>query len=261
MSEINSHSEGYEGSIGGGTELGVQPNAETVSDGTEAGNPKSNLLAELQTIREQKSHLPNRSSDRWQQLDARERGLTRVIAAQESTSLGKESGSQSSLETDHSEQQRSQRLEAIKAKLANQNLDELPEEEFLTIIGVLANGRFSFPQDLASRDTIKLWRHYLQNVSDWSVAVGAVHGHNDAFTNTELAALDKIRTRYHDDVSQALVNDLAGIVSFDEARRMVAKMRDEAIPNSGELSFAKAQKAKERVLDKLYTEQESENAA
>ncbi len=108
------------------------------------------------------------------------------------------------------------------------------ENILLAKMGMLnADGQFEFPEQIFSPDTNKKWHEYLRTVKKGTAAINLANQLH--ITSADVAKIDLLRVKAHDEVTEAVRQEMGETLSFEDARRLLAKMREMSIPNSGEL--------------------------
>lgn len=137
------------------------------------------------------------------------------------------------------------------------------EDEILQKLGFLdVNGKFTFPDKLFSPLAKELYDKYLELVILWKNA-----NDNSALIGVdvpEMKYLDKARVMAHDQAAQQIYEEMDGTIEFLKVRGLIAKMRDNVVPNAGESQSTAlaAKKALEKASMDVYTrEEELKNAA
>ncbi len=119
---------------------------------------------------------------------------------------------------------------------------DLSDEDTLQRIGMVdEEGKFSFPAELFSSDTGKLWRRYMKYVQgQQEYFTMTSKGEALPITPAEMAAMELARTSEHNKLTRSVMIDL-GVKDTPENlvfyRGLVAKMRDSAVPNTGEIKI------------------------
>lgn len=132
---------------------------------------------------------------------------------------------------------RAERKEILKKAIGN---PDLSEQEVLTQLGMIdEEGKFTFPDKMFSQNTNTLWRRYIDWVRSQSKYFDMMrNGEAIPITRSELEAIEISRTKNHDELTRAVMTDLGvedNEANFTYFRRLLAKMRDNAIPNMGEI--------------------------
>jgi hypothetical protein len=95
---------------------------------------------------------------------------------------------------------------------------------------------FQYPEGLFTEHTNELWEGYIDMVKSHATAFDQLK--REELTDPEWRAIDQRRVNAHNLFTAAMLHDL-GLENNDEnftfCRRLAAKMRDELIPNTGEL--------------------------
>jgi len=131
--------------------------------------------------------------------------------------------------------------EQRKAFLADAVKDpELPEQDILVKLGMIDDeGKFQFPAKMFSKSTGQLWRKYIDFVRSQQKYFDMIKSdRNSSIPKDDLEAIELSRTSSHNELTRSVMRDL-GVEDNEENfkfyRRLVAKMRDNAVPNTGEI--------------------------
>lgn len=130
---------------------------------------------------------------------------------------------------------------------------EEDDSEILQKLGFVdENGKFSFPEKIFSQRAKELYDKYLELIVIWQRA-----NEQSALLGVdvdEMKYLDKARTMAHDQATQQICDEMNGALGFQQVRRLIAKMRDNLVPNAGESQSTAlaARKALEKAAQDVY---------
>lgn len=152
---------------------------------------------------------------------------------------------------------RSQKLAEAAIGIKNEDNDEAALQHLGMIDG---DGRFAYPRGVFSSEVDRKWDKYIESVKAHE---GAVKQAVDEHWGSEvLGNLDRIRSEAHDEFTRALMREMGlddTTDNFISVRRLAAKMRDGALPNTGELQIARYKV--DQMLDKAIKDTQERKAS